>query len=181
MLASALRFNPHSHMRLGPLSPITRLSALRFLSVLLLVAGVSVTACSAQEDEAASPESTHADVTEMDVRGEAGDYTFSVTVNSPDTGCEQYANWWEVVSADGTDLIYRRILAHPHTNQQPFTRSGGPVVIAPDSTVVVRAHMNDAGYGGQALRGTVDAGFSPVELPDEFGTEIGEASPDCGL
>jgi len=154
---------------------------MRFLSVLLLVFGVSVTACSAQGEKEESPETPHADVNEVEVRGEAGDYTFSVTVESPDTGCEQYANWWEVISADGRDLIYRRILAHPHTNEQPFTRSGGPVVVASDSAVVIRAHMHDAGYGGQALRGTVDSGFSTVDLPDGFGTEIEEASPDCGL
>jgi hypothetical protein len=120
-------------------------------------------------------------VAAVEVEGDIGDYTFSVTIESPDTGCEQYANWWEVVSPDGSRLIYRRILAHSHTDQQPFTRSGGPVVIAPDSTVVVRAHMNTVGYGGQALRGTPAGGFSAVDLPDDFGDEIDEASPDCAF
>jgi len=156
---------------------------MRLLPLLLLILGVSVTACSGQGDEKAPPsqENETADVTAVEINGNPGDYTFSVTVRSPDTGCEQYADWWEVVSPDGTDLIHRRILAHPHTNEQPFTRSGGPVVVRPDSTVVVRAHLNDAGYGGQALRGTVADGFSKVDLPDEFGAEIEEASPDCGF
>jgi hypothetical protein len=116
----------------------------------------------------------------VEVQGSAGDYTFSVTVESPDIGCEQYADWWEVVSPDGTELIYRRILAHPH-DEQPFTRSGGPVLVAADSTVVVRAHMNTVGYGGQALRGTPSAGFSAAELPDDFGEGIDEASPNCAF
>ncbi len=154
---------------------------MRLLSVLLLVFGVAVTACSAQEDEPDSPDEAHADVTGVEVSGEPGDYTFSVTVESPDTGCEQYADWWEVVSADGTELVYRRILAHSHVDEQPFTRSGGPVAIAADSTVVVRAHMNNTGYGGQVLRGTVADGFSETDLPEEFGAEIDEASPDCGF
>lgn len=154
-----------------------RLSLL-FLLVLLTI----IPACSAQSNGGApQSEETYADVTAVEVRGDSADYTFSVTIRSPDTGCEQYANWWEVVSPDGTHLIHRRVLAHPHTNEQPFTRSGGPVAIAPDSTVVVRAHMNKAGYGGQALRGTVDDGFIEAELPEVFGDEIEEASPDCGF
>jgi hypothetical protein len=149
------------------------------LVILTLVATVS--ACSAQQNDVPPPEKGHADVAAVEVEGDVGDYTFSVTIESPDTGCEQYANWWEVVSPDGSRLIYRRILAHSHTDQQPFTRSGGPVVIAPDSTVVVRAHMNTVGYGGQALRGTPAGGFSAVDLPDDFGDEIDEASPDCAF
>ena len=111
--------------------------------------------------------------------GEAGDYTFTVTVRSPDTGCEQYADWWEVVSPEGDSLIYRRILTHSHVDEQPFTRRGGPVAIARDSTVVVRAHMNNSGYGGQAMHGTPADGFRPINLPPAFGTTIPEAAPEC--
>ncbi len=153
---------------------------MRLLPLLVFVLGISVTACSAQEDEADTPpDGQEADVTNVETSGNPGDYTFSVTVRSPDTGCEQYADWWEVTSPDGRDLIHRRILAHPHANEQPFTRRGGPVVIARDSTVVVRAHMNDTGYGGRAMRGSVADGFSEADLPDGFGDEIEEASPDC--
>ena len=112
-----------------------------------------------------------ADVTKVAVGGNPGAYTFSVTVESPDTGCDQYADWWEVLSADG-QLLYRRILLHSHVNEQPFARSGGPVPIAPDDVVFVRAHMNTTGYGGIAFQGTVDGGFVETELPDDLAADV---------
>ncbi len=121
-------------------------------------------------------ETVAADVIDVEARGEPGDYRFSVTVESPDTGCDQYADWWEVLSTDG-ELLHRRILAHSHVNEQPFTRSGGPVDIDADETVIVRAHMNTTGYGGQAMRGSVEEGFSPVELPVDFAADVEDQEP----
>ena len=102
-----------------------------------------------------------ANVLSVQVTGNPGAYQFAVEIASPDTGCEQYADWWEVVSQDG-ELLYRRILLHSHVDEQPFTRSGGPVDVAADAVVYVRAHMNTTGYGGQILMGTVRDGFEPV-------------------
>ncbi len=80
-------------------------------------------------------------------------------------------------------LIYRRILLHSHVNEQPFTRSGGPVKIQPEKGVIVRAHMNTEGYRGRALRGSVADGFGATEIPD-FAENV-EAQdpqpPDCAL
>lgn len=45
------------------------------------------------------------------------------------------------MSTDGK-LLYRRVLLHSHVDEQPFTRSGGPVPIQTDSVVWVRAHMD---------------------------------------
>lgn len=105
-----------------------------------------------------------ADLVSVAVTGEPGNYTFAVTISSADTGCEQYADWWEVVDAETGELIYRRVLAHSHINEQPFTRSGGPVAIDAEQAVVIRGHMGglQSHYGGQALGGSVDSGFQPV-------------------
>lgn len=77
-----------------------------------------------------------ANVVLVKVRGIANSYSFSVEIESPDKGCSQYADWWEVLSEDGK-LIYRRILAHSHADEQPFIRSGGPVKIDTDAIVWV--------------------------------------------
>ena len=41
-----------------------------------------------------------ADVIDVSVTGSPGDYSLSVTVSSPDTGCGLYADWWEAVSEE---------------------------------------------------------------------------------
>jgi hypothetical protein len=123
----------------------------------------------------ASPD-IQADVLSVSVNGEPGAYNFSVTVGSPDEGCSQYADWWEVISQDGA-LLYRRILLHSHVNEQPFTRSGGPVPIDAEEIVLVRAHMHPAGYGGILVQGTVAGGFEPVELGADFASDLAEAPP----
>jgi hypothetical protein len=105
-----------------------------------------------------------AEVIAVQASGLPGAYQFSVSIRSPDKGCSQYANWWEVVSTDGK-LLYRRVLFHSHVGEQPFTRSGGPVPIQPDTIVWVRAHMNTDGYGGMAFKGSVKAGFKQA-MPD---------------
>lgn len=133
-------------------------------------------------DEKASTESKEvsADVTEVSVSGDAGAYTFSVTVASADVDCTQYANWWEVVSEAG-ELQYRRILMHSHTGSgNPFTRDGGPVPIQPDEIVYVRAHMNTVGYNGKVMTGSVNNGFAPAEdLPDDFAVSLADADPQA--
>lgn len=129
-----------------------------------------------------TPDLDGAVVTAVETTPQNGDeYTFSVTIESPDTGCDQYANWWEVISEDGA-LLYRRILAHSHVNEQPFERSGGPVAIAPDQTVIVRAHMHPDGYGTQAMQGSPDTGFQTTTLAPDFAAALAEADPqanDC--
>ncbi len=119
---------------------------------------------------------SHANVELVSVSGGPNFYSFSVTVRSPDTGCERYADWWEVLSSEG-QLIYRRVLLHSHAGEQPFTRSGGPINVQPEETIIVRAHMNDTGYGGVALRGSVVAGFTPTSLPPAFAGEVAEQQP----
>ncbi|MEM9004432.1 MAG: hypothetical protein AAGE59_13025 [Cyanobacteria bacterium P01_F01_bin.86] len=131
---------------------------------------------SSQEETLSQGEAMFAQVTAVETTGNPSAYTFAVTLQSPDTGCDQYANWWEVVSAEG-ELLYRRILAHSHVDEQPFRRSGGPVAIAPDQTVIVRAHMDPQGYGTQAMQGTIATGFEEVTLQDGFATNLATAEP----
>jgi hypothetical protein len=123
-----------------------------------------------------NPSSTLADVISVEVSGTENDYRFAVEIRSPDTGCEQYADWWEAVTEDG-ELIYRRILAHSHVNEQPFTRSGGPAAISADTIVIVRAHMHPDGYGGAAFKGSVQAGFEEIQLEADFAPELEFTDP----
>ena len=125
--------------------------------------------------ETRSPTS-QADVLAVTVNGEQGTYDFSVTISSPDEGCSKYADWWEVVSQDG-ELLYRRILLHSHVNEQPFTRSGGPVSIDADTIVLVRAHMHPTGYGGLVMEGSVESGFEQGEIGADFASELADTSP----
>jgi hypothetical protein len=124
------------------------------------------------EQEATSiTEPIIANVLNVEVTGQPNAYRFNVQVASPDTGCDQYADWWEVLSEDG-QLLYRRVLLHSHVSEQPFTRSGGPVAIDGDTVVIVRAHMNVGGYGGAALRGSASGGFESVQLGSGFAAEV---------
>ena len=110
-------------------------------------------------------ETIQANVTAVEVKGSEGAYRFAVTLQSDETGCDQYADWWEVLSRDGT-LLYRRILGHSHPDTQPFTRSGGLININKYDTLYVRAHMNKLGYVGDVYEGSVKEGFSKsVALP----------------
>lgn len=117
-----------------------------------------------------------ADVISVEVTGQEGAYQFVVGIASPDEGCSQYADWWEVLDEEG-NLLYRRILAHSHVSEQPFVRSGGPMEIAPDTVVWVRAHMDPGGYGGTAFTGSVASGFEQVELSSDFAAEVETMEP----
>jgi hypothetical protein len=117
-----------------------------------------------------------ADVLSVQVSGDPGAYSFAVKVKSPDTGCDRYADWWEVLGEDGR-LIYRRVLLHSHVDEQPFTRSGGPVEIDAGTVVWVRAHMNPEGYGGAALKGSAENGFEQAELAANSAADVADQAP----
>lgn len=109
-------------------------------------------------------------INSVSASGSPGAYSFSVGILSTETGDDQYANWWEVLDEAG-NLLYRRVLGHPHIDEQPFVRSGGPVAITADQVVWVRAHMNRGGYGKATFKGSVSAGFEAAELSPVFGSE----------
>ena len=117
-----------------------------------------------------------AKVLSVTISGDENQYSFNVEVESPDTGCDQYADWWEVISPDSS-LIHRRILAHSHVDEQPFRRSSGPVAISKNETVIIRAHMNNLGYGSQILIGSVSKGFSIDSISTNYAIELASAPP----
>lgn len=57
-----------------------------------------------------------------------GTWRFDISLKHADEGWDHYANRWEVVAPDGT-VLATRVLAHPHVEEQPFTRSLGNVKI----------------------------------------------------
>ena len=93
-----------------------------------------------------------ADVIEVEVRRIGGDtYKFDVTVRHADEGWEHFANKWEVTAPDGM-VLGTRILAHPHVDEQPFTRSLAGVKIPENiDEVTIRAHDLVHGYGGKTV------------------------------
>jgi hypothetical protein len=120
-----------------------------------------------------------AEVVSVVASGDPGAYRFTVTVRSTDRGCAEYADWWEVVSEDGR-LLYRRVLDHSHVDEQPFSREGGPVPVAADAVVWVRAHMHPGGYLGGALRGSVKRGFAPAAPAPGFAAALADEDPKPG-
>ena len=127
-------------------------------------------------DNVSQAKGTFALITNVETKGQENAYTFEVGISSPDTGCDKYADWWEVITEDG-QLLYRRILGHSHVTEQPFIRSGGRVNITAKQIVIVRAHMNTLGYGTQAFKGSVSTGFLPTTLSEDFAKELASKKP----
>lgn len=94
-----------------------------------------------------------ADVLEVEVTATgAREYRFAVTVEHADEGWDHYADRWEVLGPDGEVLAVRE-LAHPHVEEQPFTRSLGGIRVPEEvAEVTVRARDSVHGYGGREVR-----------------------------
>ena len=74
-----------------------------------------------------------------------GAWRFSVSLKHADEGWDHYADLWQVIATDGS-VLGERVLAHPHVNEQPFTRSLGGVVI-PDGIDTVTIRARDSVHG----------------------------------
>ncbi len=120
--------------------------------------------------------SIRANVMAVSVKGNEGAYRFAVTLKSDEIGCDQYADWWEVLSEKG-ELLYRRILVHSHPDTQPFTRSGANIDLGKNDIVYVRAHMNKLGYSGVIMKGSVAKGFKVVTDLPTFSKKIETQKP----
>ena len=104
----------------------------------------------------AAAEAGEADVVEATARkAGAGSWSFDVTVRHADTGWDHYADAWDVLAPDGA-VLGTRVLAHPHVNEQPFTRSLSGVKIPAGITEVrLRARDSVHGYGGREITVTL--------------------------
>ena len=91
-------------------------------------------------------------VTHVDAaREQGGTWRFAVTVAHADEGWDHYADAFTIELADGTEIA-RRVLHHPHVDEQPFTRSLSGVTL-PDGTDEVRVRAHDSVHGpGAAVR-----------------------------
>ncbi len=93
---------------------------------------------------------------EADVVGGAitalGDGRFRVdaTVRHDDTGWDHYANRWDVLAPDGT-ILGSRVLAHPHENEQPFTRSLTLEIPADVTEITLQANDSVHELGGETF------------------------------
>lgn len=102
------------------------------MKITLIAAALSLTPTLAAAD---LPE-----ITAVEVRDSGSTFQFDVTLRHADTGWDHYADGWGIYTLDGVELGYR-ILAHPHVNEQPFTRSLSGVDIPPNITeVIIRPH-----------------------------------------
>ena len=92
-----------------------------------------------------------ADVIDVKVsKVDADVYRFRVTVKHDDEGWEHYADRWDVLDMDGTNLG-SRVLMHPHEDEQPFTRSMTLSLPMHVKKVRVRAHDKVHGDGGMEV------------------------------
>lgn len=118
----------------------------------------------------------NAQVIEVTISGESNAYTINTTISSPDRGCDQYADWWEIIDLEG-NLIYRRILTHSHVDEQPFTRSGSNIPLKNEDEVYIRVHINTTGYASAVQKGSIVNGFSAAELSSDFAKGLEKVAP----
>ena len=92
-----------------------------------------------------------ADVVAVEATQTGATYRFDVTLRHDDASWEHYANRWEILAPDGS-ILATRVLAHPHINEQPFTRSLSGVKIPTGiNQVEIRAHDSVHAYGGKTM------------------------------
>jgi hypothetical protein len=118
---------------------------------LMVLSTLAVSVCGSEFDtDAYSTSPDFAQVTHvMATQQSSGSWCFGTSVQHNDQGWEHYADGWEVIDLEGNRLGYRK-LAHPHDNEQPFTRSKCNIIIPSQlSKVIVRAKCNKHGFGGK--------------------------------
>ena len=106
---------------------------------------------SAAEESAVVVNVSCADVIDATIELGSAGYNFDVTVLSADTGWDKYADAWVIRGPDG-EVFGERVLAHPHENEQPFTRSLSDVAIPGEvDEVTIAARDSVLGFCGSVL------------------------------
>lgn len=87
----------------------------------------------------------------INAKNSGGLWTFDVTVEHADTGWDDYADAWRIIDQNGK-VLGQRNLAHPHVDEQPFTRSLSGVSIPSDLTEVgIQARDSIGGWAPQTV------------------------------
>ncbi len=84
----------------------------------------------------------------------ANSWKVDVTLRHADSGWDHYANAWRIVDDKGT-VLGTRALAHPHVEEQPFTRSLFYAKI-PQQVTIVYIEASDSVHGWSPDRIRVD-------------------------
>ncbi|MFK7869759.1 MAG: hypothetical protein AB8B58_11015 [Roseobacter sp.] len=84
-------------------------------------------------------------VEEVRATQQGGAWRFDVTLSHADTGWDHYADAWRILDMQGNQIAIRE-LAHPHVNEQPFTRSLSGVAL-PQGTTQVQIQARDTPGG----------------------------------
>ncbi|WP_298910074.1 hypothetical protein [uncultured Aliiroseovarius sp.] len=85
-------------------------------------------------------------------RASGAGWSISVTLTHEEAGWDDYADGWRVETEAG-EVLGTRVLAHPHVNEQPFTRSlSGVDVPEGVTTVWIRARTSADGWGQERFR-----------------------------
>jgi hypothetical protein len=80
-----------------------------------------------------------------------GSWCFSAQIRHNDQSWKHYADEWKITDLEG-NVLGKRVLLHPHDNEQPFTRSLCNVEIPKTiQKVVVNAKCNIHGVGGEKV------------------------------
>ena len=99
-----------------------------------------------------------AEITEIQARLGSDGWRFDVAVLHGDTGGDDYADGWRIEGPDGA-VLGERPLAHPHVNEQPFTRSTSGVAIPEGMTeVFIRTRTNTEGWAEDVVAFTLPGG-----------------------
>jgi hypothetical protein len=137
----------------------SRRGAILRRSFVAVVVVVAVAGCSEADDAAETVAAAEgcADVVDAAVERSGDRFVVTATIQSADTGWDRYADAWQIRTTDG-DVLGTRVLAHPHVDEQPFTRSLTEVEIPADvTTVEIAARDSVVGFCGTTVTVAIPA------------------------